>query len=327
MKKAQAFMTILLLLTLISLGSLMSIMMSKKKGFPRDIGERQFDIHMANNRLQKALFYIDQSAELAEEQTAFEYTQTRTDCSTYIVYPLLNKPDEECWNKDTSSAYVEQLNIELDRHLVRYSDIYIPTSNYECTGTDLLTCNAYMDLKSQIAKTVLTVTEFTPAVIVGEFAWPSSTDTVVTSCLGKRNVDVGSKIHEGIDLRAKVGSPVFSVSNGTVINLNPKWGGVTIEHEGGLESRYLHNSVVLVKEDDTVEKGQVIARAGNTGPIDVPVHIHFELKKDGKLVDPIESIFKIDEFDIYFTRNSNCYYNAALNNYPYRAQIMERLTT
>ena len=60
---------------------------------------------------------------------------------------------------------------------------------------------------------------------------------------------------------------------------------VYIKHPGGVETRYAHNSKVLVSAGQTVKQGQKIALSGNTGVSTGP-HLHFELRLNGTAVDP-----------------------------------------
>ncbi len=98
--------------------------------------------------------------------------------------------------------------------------------------------------------------------------------------------------HEGMDLRAKEGVPVFAVSDGTVtaVAFHESYGNfLDIEHHGGFSSRYAHLELVFVIEGQRVDFGQNIALSGNSGRTTGP-HLHFELRKDGIAVDPEEHI-------------------------------------
>ena len=56
-------------------------------------------------------------------------------------------------------------------------------------------------------------------------------------------------------------------------------------------SAYAHNDQLLVKRDDVVRRGQVIAKAGKTGTVDQP-QLHFELRQGSKPVDPMQHLEK-----------------------------------
>jgi len=61
---------------------------------------------------------------------------------------------------------------------------------------------------------------------------------------------------------------------------------ILIRHDNGWVSAYAHNEQLLVKRDEVVRRGQVIAKAGKTGSVDQP-QLHFELRQGSKPVDPM----------------------------------------
>lgn len=98
--------------------------------------------------------------------------------------------------------------------------------------------------------------------------------------------------HEGIDIRAAEGVEIVSPRDGVVTAINrddvPGVGygkTVTIDHGGGLTTRYAHLSAVLVEPGTPVEAGTTIARVGSTGKSTGP-HLHFEALVQGVHVDP-----------------------------------------
>lgn len=100
--------------------------------------------------------------------------------------------------------------------------------------------------------------------------------------------------HYGIDLRAKVGTPVKSAGNGRVVSAGKKGGygnAIEIAHEGGLKTLYAHLSVIdkKVRVGKYVKQGQIIAKSGNTGISSGP-HLHFGLYKNNRPINPLGSI-------------------------------------
>ena len=96
----------------------------------------------------------------------------------------------------------------------------------------------------------------------------------------------------GIDFKAEKTSIVKAVANGVVksIKNDPRYGlTIVIEHDGGFESVYsslLSSEFVTVGEE--VKQGDAIGSVGNTATFEIAdeTHLHFELKQDGKNVDP-----------------------------------------
>lgn len=109
-------------------------------------------------------------------------------------------------------------------------------------------------------------------------------ELVVTFAFGERE----GEEHQGIDLDAQEGEPVYAALDGTVTTAasSDSYGNwIELTHTDGLSTRYAHCFVLAVKEGDTVSAGDLIALAGDTGDAD-GVHLHFELLEDGQPVDP-----------------------------------------
>jgi len=100
--------------------------------------------------------------------------------------------------------------------------------------------------------------------------------------LGKR------AFHEGIDFSAAHGEPIYATAGGIVVKAG--WAGaygnlVSINHGGGLQTRYAHISKILVKKGDIVKKEDLIAYVGNTGRSTGP-HLHYEIRLKNRPLDP-----------------------------------------
>lgn len=97
------------------------------------------------------------------------------------------------------------------------------------------------------------------------------------------------KMHEGLDLANYPGTPIRTTAFGTVsfAGTKPGYGQtVIVDHGYGLETWYAHVRKVLVKEGQSVKRGQVVAQLGNTGRSTGP-HVHYEVRVNGFPVDPI----------------------------------------
>ena len=92
---------------------------------------------------------------------------------------------------------------------------------------------------------------------------------------------------KGIDIAGQMGQPVVSVGDGTVLyakNMRGYGNLVIIDHQEGVVSAYAHNKTIMVREGQTVSRGQQIAEMGNTDAD--AVKLHFEIRQLGKPVDP-----------------------------------------
>jgi murein DD-endopeptidase MepM/ murein hydrolase activator NlpD len=95
--------------------------------------------------------------------------------------------------------------------------------------------------------------------------------------------------HKGVDFAGRSGADVVAVASGVVIWSGPRYGYgelVEINHGNGYVTRYAHNADNLVMIGETVKRGQVVARMGDTGRATGP-NLHFEVLHNGKAVDPL----------------------------------------
>ncbi|NLA91278.1 MAG: LysM peptidoglycan-binding domain-containing M23 family metallopeptidase [Synergistaceae bacterium] len=106
----------------------------------------------------------------------------------------------------------------------------------------------------------------------------------VTSPFGKR----GGRLHDGIDIPARAGTPILAARSGRVIFSGVIRGfgnTVTIDHGGGFVTRYSHNCSNLVKRGQWVRRGEPIGKVGRTGRTTCN-HLHFSILINGKPVNP-----------------------------------------
>ena len=113
----------------------------------------------------------------------------------------------------------------------------------------------------------------------------------VSSPFGWREhpVDGEEKFHNGVDLAVNNGTDVLAFADGTVdyIGDSPVYGlYLQLSHAGGLKSFYAHCGQLLVQQGQTVSAGERVALSGDTGNATGP-HLHFELKLNGVLLNPL----------------------------------------
>ena len=98
------------------------------------------------------------------------------------------------------------------------------------------------------------------------------------------------KMHEGMDFTAKTGTPIYSTGDGIVKNADNSLSGygnhIEINHGFGYLTLYAHLSSYKVRPGQRVKRGDIIGLVGSTGRSQAP-HLHYEVHKDGKVVNPI----------------------------------------
>ncbi len=97
------------------------------------------------------------------------------------------------------------------------------------------------------------------------------------------------RMHEGIDISASSGTPIWAAAAGTVIHAG--WLGgygnlVVVDHGDGLATAYAHASAILVGVGQLVSQGETVSLVGSTGNSSGP-HLHFEVRVNGVAVDPL----------------------------------------
>ena len=129
-----------------------------------------------------------------------------------------------------------------------------------------------------------------PAVVASNLA-TASHDGIVWSwpTSGKIIQGFNGTTSKGIDIAGNLGDPVYAAAAGRVVYAGSELRGfgklIIIKHNDDYISVYAHNNVMLVKENETVKRGQKIAEMGST---DAPrVELHFEIRLRGKSIDPI----------------------------------------
>lgn len=111
------------------------------------------------------------------------------------------------------------------------------------------------------------------------------------------------KMHSGIDFSAPTGTSVHATGKGKVIKvINAKKGygkHVVIDHGYTYQTLYAHLKEIDVEKGQQVNRGDIIGKVGSTGTSTAP-HLHYEVKKNGKRIDPINFFYNDlspDEFD------------------------------
>ncbi|MFZ5968290.1 MAG: peptidoglycan DD-metalloendopeptidase family protein [Bacillota bacterium] len=166
--------------------------------------------------------------------------------------------------KQVVAEVVKHNGIEVNKNILKEDIISSPTTQIVLQGTKALP----------------------PTIGTGSLSNP--TRGKLTSRFGVR----WGRMHEGIDIAAKIGTDIKAADGGKVIFSGTKSGYgkmIIIDHGGGIQTYYAHNSKNLVSVGDRVYKGQKIGEVGNTGRSTGP-HVHFEVRKNGTPVNPLKYV-------------------------------------
>lgn len=102
------------------------------------------------------------------------------------------------------------------------------------------------------------------------------------------------KMHYGMDYSAKVGTEIYATGDGVISKVKRSKRGygnyVKINHGFGYETLYAHMSKYIVKKGQKVKRGEIIGYVGNTGISTAP-HLHYEVRKDNKKINPVNFYF------------------------------------
>lgn len=128
----------------------------------------------------------------------------------------------------------------------------------------------------------------------GSLGWPLTVSGRISSSFGRRSSPTAgaSTYHKGIDIAVSSGTPIVAAGAGTVVTAaysSSAGNYVMISHGSRLYTVYMHCSRLVVKQGDTVERGQIIAYVGSTG-ISTGSHLHFGVSKDGAYVNPMRYV-------------------------------------
>lgn len=123
----------------------------------------------------------------------------------------------------------------------------------------------------------------------GGWVWPVAGGNILLG-FDQPKGENGKLLNKGIDIGGAPGTPVLASAPGTVMYAGSGLRGfgklVIIRHESDYQTVYAHNQQLLVKEGDTVTRGQKIAELGSTDA-DRPM-LHFEIRRQGRPLDPMK---------------------------------------
>jgi murein DD-endopeptidase MepM/ murein hydrolase activator NlpD len=157
--------------------------------------------------------------------------------------------------------------------------------------------NAESSLEEALALAAAVDLALAPPADVPPVDLTTKSDWVFPSATGQIGSEAGMRMHpilhyvrchEGADISAPAGTPIYAVDDGVVLSagVNGGYGNFTlIAHGNGMTSGYAHQQLMLVKAGDRVARGQLIGEVGTTG-LSTGAHLHFEARYHGVPYNP-----------------------------------------
>ncbi|WP_194840871.1 peptidoglycan DD-metalloendopeptidase family protein [Filobacillus milosensis] len=185
--------------------------------------------------------------------------------------------------KNSDSLYKGQREVDQQgkkgKKKVKYK---VTTKNNEVISKEKVSEEVIEEPKDKV---VLKGTKVIPSRGTGQFSWPAIGGTI-TSYMGFR----WGRQHKGIDIAGVSNRTIKAADNGVIVSAG--WHStfgrrVVINHNNGYKTLYAHLSSINVSVGQTVKKGQKIGVMGSTGR-STGVHLHFEVFKNGRNVNPMD---------------------------------------
>ena len=194
--------------------------------------------------------------------------------------PITPRDLEDCIRKDHLFAEHQTY------HIVKEGEtLYSISMTYGVSLEDITEVNG-IDDPSQVSVGLRLII---PGHKISDLIWP--VQGKITSQFGRRG---WMGFHSGIDIAATKGTPVRAVADGLVIVSAHSLDGysgygkvIIIEHGDGIKTLYAHNKNNLVEIGECIREGEIIAEVGSSGNASGS-HLHFEIRKDRKPVNPLK---------------------------------------
>jgi murein DD-endopeptidase MepM/ murein hydrolase activator NlpD len=225
--------------------------------------------------------------------------------------------------KDYKGAYLDNTNKKNDKEFIELKKLYSKKiaqnigfkNNYSITkkwseiiknSFDLADKYANFDYSFNILKRKASQTESNinelDRHLLNKKSLLNSTPTIlptngwITSYFGPRKSPHSGRIkmHEGLDVGAKYGTPIIAPADGFISFAGKKSGFglfVRIDHGYGIQTLFAHSQKLHVKKGQIIKRGHLIAEVGNTGHSTGP-HLHYEVRVNGVAVDPLYFVLK-----------------------------------
>ncbi len=242
------------------------------------------------------LVFLEKEQQTNEEEIFTQIEQTAV--TTYRVYAIaLNEENATFVNTQNEAEEVvtklKQENADkLEKINITVNEIY--TQDLNTIGGNTLELVSAIDTVEQEIEIAYEEQEKIKACTLdGVYFSVKPVSGHITSRFGA-NESIRDHTHKGMDIAAPKGTPIQAAASGEVTYAGWMSGYgylVRISHGNGIETYYGHCSKLYVAKGDTVEAGEKIAAVGSTGN-STGNHLHFEIRKNGKQINPQTYVYQ-----------------------------------
>ena len=214
---------------------------------------------------------------------------------TYKIYAITINNEETTYvnSKEEAEEIITKIKEENTEEEIQIGMQEIYTQNIEESQQAIELAKATTIAEEQLAVKVEEQQKIKEATFEGVYFSVRPVTGTITSRFGASE-SIRSHAHSGLDIAAPSGTPIKVAANGTV-SFAGTMGGygnlVIVDHANGVQTYYGHCSKIYASVGDEVTAGDIIAAVGTTG-FSTGNHLHFEIRKDGKTINPQKYLYK-----------------------------------
>ena len=239
------------------------------------------------------LVLIDNNTETAEEQIFSKLQEIAV--TTYRIYAITINNEETTYvnSKEEAEEIITKIKEENSSEEIQIGMQEIYTENIEEAKQAVELAKATAVAEERLNLKIAEQKRIKEATFEGVYFSVRPVTGTITSRFGSVE-SIRSHAHSGLDIAAPSGTPIKAAAGGTV-SYSGTMGGygnlVIIDHGNGVQTYYGHCSKIYVSVGKTVEAGETIAAVGTTG-FSTGNHLHFEIRKDGTVINPQRYLYK-----------------------------------
>ena len=256
------------------------------------------------NLLFSSLFYTPKMFRLADEKRElklkYEILQNRIRSSQRILDEIRHRDNyvyRPLFSSDTLTIEGIYNPYELNKYASLEGEEFAPMVTGVWLEMDQLARSLYLESKSLDELQILSKDKekFSTAIPA---IWPIDRSKMRNKigAFGYRNHPIFRRwqFHSGVDMPGRIGDPIYATGDGVVVKMGWQTGygnTIVIDHGFGYQTLYAHLKEFRTQRGKRVVRGEVIGGGGNTGKSSGP-HLHYEVHKDGRVVNPVNFYFK-----------------------------------